>query len=163
MYTFSNKNTNGFVIDGVITDIPINITPAPKPTCCKADNVGRSKNSNNTPNSIPKPMVEIKEPSNRRINNDFPFGVEILSLIASIGLTCEAFLAGSIEDIIVTVIPIAKPTNAASVVKTNGPSGSPNSKYCNPALTATANPMPKPIPKPDPIIDIKRDSEITSL
>ena len=63
----------------------------------------------------------------------------------------------------VTVIPIAKPISAASVVKTNGPSGSPNSKYCKPSLTATASPIPKPIPNPDPTTDIKSDSEITNL
>ena len=61
------------------------------------------------------------------------------------------------------MIPIAKPVSAASVVKTKGPSGSPNSKYCKPSLTATASPIPRPIPKPEPTIDIKRDSEITNL
>ena len=97
------------------------------------------------------------------INSDFPLGVEILSLIASIGLTWEAFLAGSRDERIVTVTPIAKPTSAASVVKTKGPSGNTNSKYCKPSLTATASQIQSPIPKPEPTIDIKRDSEITSL
>ena len=61
------------------------------------------------------------------------------------------------------MIPIIKPVTAASVVKTRGPSGKPNSKYCNPSFTATARPIPKPIPKPEPMMDIKSDSEITSL
>jgi hypothetical protein len=60
--------------------------------------VGRSKNSNKTPNNIPKPIADIREPKSKRINNDFPLGVDTLSLIASIGLTWEAFLAGSRED-----------------------------------------------------------------
>ena len=116
-------------MDGVITEMPINITPAPNPTCCKEDSVGRSKKSYKTPNNKPKPTTEIREPKTKRINNDFLLGVDTLSLIASIGLTCEAFLAGRREDKIVTVIPIINPVIAASVVKTNGPSGSPNSKY----------------------------------
>jgi hypothetical protein len=37
LYIFSNRKTKGFVIDGVMTDIPINIIPAPKPTCCNED------------------------------------------------------------------------------------------------------------------------------
>ena len=45
------------------------------------------------------------------------------------GLTCDAFLAGSKDEKIVTVIPIIKPVIAASVVRTRGPSGRPNSKY----------------------------------
>ena len=105
----------------------------------------------------------MSEPKTKRINKDFLLGVETLSLIASIGLTWEAFLAGSKEDKIVTVIPIINPVIAASVVKTNGPSGSPNSKYCNPSLTATAKPTPRAIPRPEPITDINRDSEITNL
>ena len=136
--------------------------PAPKPTCWREDSVGRSRNSNRTPNNIPKPIVEIKEPNTKRTNNDLPFGVDTLSLIASIGLTWEAFLAGNKEESIVTVIPIANPINAACEVKTNGPSGNPNSKYCRPSLTAIAKPIPNPIPKPEPITDIKSDSEITS-
>ena len=68
----------------------------------------------------------MNEPKTNRINRDFLLGVETLSLIASIGLTWEAFLAGSKEDKIVTVIPIINPVIAASVVKTSGPAGSPN-------------------------------------
>ena len=63
----------------------------------------------------------------------------------------------------VTVIPIINPVIAASVVKTNGPSGNPNSKYCSPSFTATAKPIPSAIPNPDPITDINKDSDITNL
>ena len=45
------------------------------------------------PNNIPKPIVDMSVPKINLINSDFPLGVEILSLIASIGLTWEAFLA----------------------------------------------------------------------
>ena len=83
----SKRKTKGFVIDGVITEIPIKITPAPKPTCCKEDKVGRSRKSYKTPNNIPKPAIEMSEPKTNRINKDFLLGVETLSLIASIGLT----------------------------------------------------------------------------
>ena len=159
----SNINTKGFVIDGVTTEIPINITPAPNPTCCKDDRVGRSKKSYKTPNNTPNPTIEIIEPNKSLASKDFLCGVETLSLIASIGLTCEAFLAGSREEKIVTVIPIINPVIAASVVRTKGPSGRPNSKYCNPSLTATASPIPKAIPSPDPIIDINKDSDMTNL
>ena len=87
----------------------------------------------------------------------------MLSLIASMGLTWEAFLAGRSEDKIVTDIPTMAPVIAASVVKTRGPSGNPNSKYFRPSFTATANPIPSPIPIPEPITDIKIDSERTNL
>ena len=108
------------------------------------------------------PITETATPTTKRKNNDFLLGVETLSLIASMGLTCEAFLAGRREDKIVTVIPIINPVIAASEVNTNGPSGRPNSKYWSPSFTATAKPMPKPMPRPEPIIDINSDSEITS-
>ena len=36
--------TNGLVIDGVITDIPIKIMLAPNPTCCKTLREGVLKN-----------------------------------------------------------------------------------------------------------------------
>ena len=146
-----------------MTEIPINITPAPNPTCCKEDRFGISRKSYKTPNKTPKPNTEINEPNKSLTSKDFLFGVETLSLIASIGLTCEAFLAGSREEKIVTVIPIINPITAASVVRTNGPLGRPNSKYCNPSFTATARPIPRAIPSPDPIIDINNDSDITNL
>ena len=87
MYALSKRKTKGFVIDGVITEIPINITPAPKPTCCREDKVGRSRKSYKTPNNIPNPATEMTEPKTNLINKDFLLGVETLSLIASIGLT----------------------------------------------------------------------------
>ena len=57
------------------------------------------------------------------------------------------FLQEVRDDKIVTVTPIINPVIAASVVNTNGPSGRPNSKYCNPSFTATAKPIPKPMPR----------------
>ena len=151
------------VIEGVIIDIPTNTIPAPNPTCCKLEKVGRSKKSYRTPNNIVKPSPETAIPTINRVNRDFRLGVETLSLIASIGLTCEAFLAGSKDDKIVTVTPIINPVIAASVVNTKGPSGRPNSKYCNPSFTATAKPIPNPIPNPEPMTDMNNASEITSL
>ena len=139
------------------------MTPAPSPTCCKDDRVGTSRKSYKTPNNTPNPTTEIREPNKSLTSKDFLFGVETLSLIASIGLTCEAFLAGSREEKIVTVIPMIKPVIAASVVRTRGPSGRPNSKYCKPSFTATARPIPSAMPSPDPIIDINSDSDITNL
>ena len=144
-------------------DIPIKITPAPNPTCCRPDKEGKSRKSYRTPNNNAKPNVVTADPKINLLINDLSLGVKVLSLIASIGLTWEAFLAGSREDRIVTVIPTIAPVIAASVVKTSGPSGKPNSKYFNPSLTTTARPIPRPIPMPEPINDINIDSDKTSL
>ena len=86
-YNLSNKKTKGFVIEGVIIETPINITPAPSPTCCNPDNVGRSKKSYKTPNNIANQKVVTVVPKINLLINDLRLGVKVLSLIASIGLT----------------------------------------------------------------------------
>ena len=81
-YNLSNKKTKGFVIEGVIIETPINITPAPNPTCCNPDNEGRSKKSYKTPNNVANPKVVTVVPKINLLINDLRLGVKVLSLIA---------------------------------------------------------------------------------
>ena len=151
------------MIEGVITEIPIKIMLAPRPTCWSTDKDGTLKKEYKTPKRIPKPDNETDDPTINRINSDFLFGVDWLSLMASSGLTWDAFLAGNNDENIVTTTPIIIPVTAALGVKTKGPSGRPKSKYFSPSLTTTDKPMPSATPRPEPITAIYNDSETTSL
>ena len=76
LYIESKIETKGFVIDGVMTDIPIKITLAPRPTCCRTDKVGSLKKEYRTPKRTPRPVNETKDPTSSLINNDFLLGVD---------------------------------------------------------------------------------------
>ena len=78
-YNLSNKKTKGFVIEGVIIETPINITPAPNPTCCNPDNEGRCKKSYKTPNSVANPKVVTVVPKINLLINDLRLGVKAVS------------------------------------------------------------------------------------
>ena len=154
---------NGFENEGASIAMPINIIAAPTPTCLKEERPEISKKLNKEPNIMLNPKLVESNPITSLWNNDFFLGWDRLSLIASIGLTLDALIAGNKEERIVTVIPTTAPVIAADGVSTKGPSGRPKLNLFNPSFTRTDKPMPKPIPNPEPITDINMDSDKTSL
>ena len=115
------------------------------------------------PNKSVNPKLVVNNPTRSLLTNDFFFGCENPSLIASIGLTLDALIAGNKEDKTVTETPTTAPIIAADGVSTSGPSGSPKLNLFKPSFTNTAKPIPSPIPNAEPIIDMNRDSDKTSL